>query len=48
MLRAELDHADEQIGHGEYVDYEDHSALAKEIHERGLRRLASLRKIDIR
>ena len=45
MLRAELDHADEQIGQGEYVDYEDHSALAKEIHERGLKRLASLRKI---
>jgi len=45
VLRAELDHADEQIGQGEYVDYEDHSALAKEVHERGLKRLASLRKI---
>ena len=48
VLRAELDHADEQIEHGEYVDYEDHSALAKEIHERGLKRLASLRKIGTR
>ena len=48
VLRAELDHADEQIEHGEYVDYKDHSALAKEIHERGLKRLASLRKIGTR
>ncbi len=45
LLRAELDHADGQIEHGEYVDYEDHSALAKAVHERGLKRLASLRKI---
>ncbi len=48
VLRAELDHADEQIEHGEYLDYEDHSALAKEIHERGLKRLTSLRKIGMR
>jgi hypothetical protein len=41
MLRAELDQADEQIERGEYTEYDDHGTLAKEIQERGLKRLAS-------
>lgn len=44
LLRAELDHADEQIERGEYTEYDDHRTLAKEIQERGLKRLASQRK----
>src|SRR5437867_7274880 len=41
VLRAELDHADEQVERGEYTEYDDHTTLAKEIRERGLKRLAS-------
>ena len=48
VLRAELDHADEQVERGEYTEYDDHTTLAKEIRERGLKRLASHRKIGTR
>jgi Arc/MetJ-type ribon-helix-helix transcriptional regulator len=41
VLRAELDQADEQIERGEYTEYDDHRTLAKEIQQRGLKRLAS-------
>ena len=46
VLRAELDHADEQIERGEYKEYDEHTIkdFAKEVHERGLRRLATLQK----
>jgi hypothetical protein len=43
-LRAELAHADEQIERGEYTEYDDHRILAKEIQERGLKRIASQHK----
>lgn len=44
-LRAELDRADRQIELGEYTEYEAHNLgnLAKEVHERGLRRLGMLK-----
>ena len=48
VLRAELAHADEQIERGEYTEYADHRILAKEIHERGSKRLASERKTGAR
>ena len=48
VLRAELDHADQQIERGEYTEYADHTTLAKEIQERGLKSLASQRKTGTR
>jgi Arc/MetJ-type ribon-helix-helix transcriptional regulator len=48
VLRAELDHADEQVERGEYTDYDDHRILAREIQERGLKRLDSQRKTGTR
>ncbi len=48
VLRAELDHADGQIERGEYTEYDDHTTHAKEIQERGLRRLSDQRKTGTR
>ncbi|MBZ5624811.1 MAG: type II toxin-antitoxin system ParD family antitoxin [Acidobacteriia bacterium] len=45
-LRERLERADAEIDRGEGLDFDEHTTkdLARDIHERGIQRLAALRK----